>query len=132
MVKSVFKRKLITASVSGALTANSPRQLNILGHDGNPLGVNGAQIRVFEEADHVSLARLLNREDRLRLEPQIGLVLRCNLADQPLEGQLANEQLSRLLELADLSEGDRARSEPMRLLDALVRDICGLAGRLLC
>ena len=132
MVKSVFKSKLITALVSGALTANSPRQLNILGHDGYPLGVNGAQIRVFEEADHVSLARLLNREDRLRLEPQIGLVLRCNLADQPLEGQLANEQLSRLLELADLSEGDRARSEPMRLLDALVRDICGLAGRLLC
>ena len=71
LVKSVFKIKLIIVSVSGAFTANSPRQLNILGHDGNPLGMNGAQIRVFEEANHVSLARLLNRENRLRLEPQI-------------------------------------------------------------
>jgi hypothetical protein len=40
-----------------------------------------------------------------------------DLSHEPLEGELADEQLGRLLVPPDFTEGDRARSEPMRLLD---------------
>jgi len=39
-----------------------------------------------------------------------------DLSHKPLEGELANEQLGGLLIPPDFTEGDRARSEPMRLL----------------
>ena len=82
-----------------------------------------AQVGIFKETNHVGFARFLDGEDGLRLEPQIRLVLGGDLSDQALEGQLPDEQLGRLLELADLAECNRARSESMWLLDALVRDI---------
>ena len=37
-------------------------QLHVLGHDGNPLGVNTAQVRVLEKSNEVALRRLLQRE----------------------------------------------------------------------
>ena len=42
-----------------ALAADAPRQLDVLRHDRHPLGVDGAQVRVLEEADQVRFARLL-------------------------------------------------------------------------
>ena len=50
-----------------------------------------AQVRVLEEADHVGLGGLLQREHGLRLEAQVALVLLGDLADEALEGQLADE-----------------------------------------
>ena len=66
------------------------------------------------------------------MESQVTLVLCGNLSYQSLEGQLTNEQLSRLLELSDFSQGHRARSEPVGLLDAFVSDIGSLPGGLVC
>ena len=40
-----------------------------------------------------------------------------NLTDKPLEGQLANEELRRLLVTTDFTEGDGTGPETMRLLD---------------
>ena len=40
----------------GALAADAPRQLDILGHDGDALGVDGAQVGVLEQPDEVRLA----------------------------------------------------------------------------
>jgi len=34
-----------------ALPTDSPRQLNIIGHDSNPLGVDCAQISILKEAN---------------------------------------------------------------------------------
>ena len=55
-----------------------------------------------------------------------------------MEGEFPDEKLSRLLKLSDLTESNRAWSEPVRLLDAtniLVTDssglTCGLVGKLL-
>ena len=48
-----------------------------------------------------------------------------------MEGELANEQLSGLLELPDLTKSDSAWAESVRLLDTLVGDVGGLAGGLL-
>ena len=36
---------------SGALTADSAGELHVLGHDGDSLGVDGAQVGVLEEAE---------------------------------------------------------------------------------
>ena len=46
-----------------------------------------------------------------------------NLTDKPLEGQLADEQLRRLLVPTDLTKSDGTRPETMRLLDTTS---CGL------
>ena len=116
---------------SDTFTADAPSQLNVLRHDRHPLRVNCAQIRILEQADHVGLARLLDCEHSLALEPQIALVLSGDLPHEALERQLANEQLSRLLELANLTKSDCAGTEPMWLLDALVSHICCFARRFL-
>eukprot|EP00450_Noctiluca_scintillans_P035917 CAMPEP_0194550902 /NCGR_PEP_ID=MMETSP0253-20130528/95951_1 /TAXON_ID=2966 /ORGANISM="Noctiluca scintillans" /LENGTH=90 /DNA_ID=CAMNT_0039398353 /DNA_START=589 /DNA_END=858 /DNA_ORIENTATION=- len=38
-----------TADASRALSAKAPGQLNVLGHDGHPLRMDGAQVGVLEE-----------------------------------------------------------------------------------
>ena len=57
----------------GALSADAAGQLDVLGHDGDALGVNGAQVGVLEQSDQVSLRSLLKRSNGGRLETQIGL-----------------------------------------------------------
>ena len=70
---------------SRALAAD---ELNVFGHDGDALGVDGAQVGVLEEADQVRLGRLLQRQDGVRLEKQVRLEVLRDLADQALERQL--------------------------------------------
>ena len=85
------------------------------------------------------------------LEPQVGLEVLGNLADQPLEGELANQQLSRLLipedkmvkrkttfllfrSPSDLSQGNSAGPVAVRLLHSTSsrsRLPCRLGGKLL-
>ena len=43
----------------GPLASDAPGQLDVLGHDGDALGVDGAQVGVLEEANQVSLGSLL-------------------------------------------------------------------------
>ena len=42
----------------GSLSSDSSGQLDVLGHDGDTLGVDGAQVGVLEQTDEVSLAGL--------------------------------------------------------------------------
>ena len=44
-----------------------------------------------------------------------------NFTDETLEGQLANEQLGRLLVTTNFTKGDRSRTESVRLLDTTSR-----------
>ena len=74
-----------------------------------------AEVRVLEEADDVRLGRLLEREERGALEAYVP-VLR-DLTDETLEGELADQELRRLLVAADLAERHRARAVAVRLLD---------------
>ena len=62
-----------TMNILRTLSPDPPGQLDILGHDGDPLGVDGAQVGVLEEPDEVGLAGLLERSDGCALEPQVGL-----------------------------------------------------------
>ena len=77
----------------GALAADAPGKVHVLGHDGDALGVDGAQVGVLEEANQVGLRGLLKRDDRRRLEAEVGLEVLRNLADEALERQLADQEL---------------------------------------
>ena len=100
------------------LAADPPGQLDVLGHDGDPLGVDGAQVGVLEETDQVGLAGLLEGHDGGALEPEVGLEVLGDLPDQTLEGELADQKLGGLLVPPDLSQGDGTGPVPVGLLDA--------------
>ena len=99
------------------LSPDPPRQLDVLGHDGNPLGMDGAEVGVFKEADEVGFRRLLKSGDSRTLEAQVCLEVLGNLAHQPLEGKLPNEELGRLLVTTDFTESNSAGPVTMRLFD---------------
>ena len=113
---------------SGALTTDSAGELHVLGHDGNSLGVDGAEVGVLEETDHVGLGGLLEGKDGRGLETELVSELRGDLTDESLEGELSDEELGGLLEASDLTESDGARSESVGLLDATVGGRLGLLG----
>ena len=92
--------------------------MNVLGHDGNTLGMDGAQVGVLEEANKVCLSSLLQSKDGRALESQVGLEVLGNLTNQPLERKLADEELSGLLVPADFTKGDGAWAVPVGLLDS--------------
>ena len=79
---------------SGALTTDAAGELDVLWHDGHTLGVDGAKVGVFEEADQVSFSGFLESEDSGALESDVLLELRTDLADESLEGELSDEQVS--------------------------------------
>ena len=112
-----------------SLAADSSGQLNIFGHDGDPLGVDGAQVGVFEQTDQVSLASFLQGHHSRALESQISLEILGDFSNQTLEGQFTDQQLGRLLVPSDLSESDGSGPVTMRFLDTTGRR-CALSSRL--
>lgn len=100
----------------GSLSTNAAGKLDVLGHDGDPLGVDGAQVGVFKETDEVGLRCLLQRHDCRRLETKVGLEVLGNLSNQALEGQLSDEQLCALLVATDLTKGHGTGPVTVRLL----------------
>ena len=102
----------------GPLSADPSGELDVLRHDGDPLGVNGAQVGVLKQTDEVGLNRFLNSHDGGALEPKVGLKVLGNLPHETLERQLAEEKLGGLLVLSDLTESHGTGSEPVRLLNS--------------
>ena len=105
-------------------STDSSGQLDILWHDGDTFGVDGAQVGIFEETDEVSLGCLLKGHDGRGLETEIGLEVLGDFTDQTLEGKLADEELCALLVTTDLTEGHGTGPVPVGLLDAS----CGRGG----
>ena len=91
--------------------------MDVLGHDGDTLGMDGAQVGVLEQTNQVSLAGFLQGHDGRALESQVSFEVLGDLTHKTLEGQLADEELSALLVSADLTESDCSGSVPMRFLD---------------
>jgi len=91
--------------------------------------VDGAEVGVLKEANEVGLGSLLEREHGRGLEAEVRLEVLGDLADEALEGELADEKLGGLLVLADLTEGDSAGAVAVGLLDPAGGGR-GLAGRL--
>jgi hypothetical protein len=113
-----------------SFATNAASKLNILRHDSNTLGVNSAQVCILEQSDKVGLGCLLKSEDCSGLEAKVGLEILCYLTNETLEGSLANEQISRLLVLPDLTKSNSSRAVTVRLLDTSGGG-CRLAGSLL-
>ena len=80
-----FKTFQQNLSKSSPLAANPPGQLDILGHDGHPLRMDGTEVCVLKEAYQVGLASLLQSHHSRALEPQVGLKVLSNLANKALE-----------------------------------------------
>ena len=102
----------------GSFSSDSSGELDVLWHDGDSLGVDGAQVGVFEETNEVSLRGFLEGHDGGGLESEIGLEVLGDFSDESLEGQLSDQKLGRFLVSSDLSESDGARSVSVGLLDA--------------
>ena len=88
------------------LTAQTTGKLDVLGLDSDTLGVDGAQVGVFEEGDEVGLNGLLKSTDGGGLETEVGLEVLSNFTDQTLEGKLADQELGGLLVTTDFTESD--------------------------
>jgi len=99
-----------------SLSTDPPGELDILRHDGDTLGVDGAQVGVLEQADQVSLAGLLKSSNGGRLESEISFEILSDFSHETLEGKLPDEQLSGLLVSSDLSESHSTRPVSVRLL----------------
>ena len=113
--------KLVSQVKRGAnlrtLSTDAASQLDILGHDGDTLGVDGTQVGIFEKTNQVSLSSFLEGQDGRSLESEIRLEVLGNLTHKSLEGQLADEKVSRLLVTTDLTERDGTGSVSVGLLD---------------
>ena len=100
------------------LPADAASKLDVLGHDGDALGVDGTQVSVLEEPHQVGLARLLQRHHGRALKTQVGLEVLRDFAHQPLERQLADQQLRGLLVAPDLAQSYSTGAVAVRLLHA--------------
>jgi len=102
----------------GTLSADTASKLDILWHNSDTLGVNGAQIGVLEESDQISLTGLLESTNGSRLEPQVSFEVLSDFSHKTLEGQLPDEELSGLLVSPDLTESDSSWPVSVGLLDS--------------
>ena len=103
---------------SRSLSTDSAGELHVLGHDGDSLGVDGAEVGVFEKSDHVGFSGLLEGEDGGRLESKVSLEVVSDFSNESLERKLSDEEFSGFLESSDLSEGDGSWSESVGSLDS--------------
>jgi len=99
------------------LATETAGQGEILGLDGNTLGMDGGQVGILEQGHEVSLSGLLKSHDGRGLEAQVGLEILSDLTNETLEGQLADQEFSRLLVTPDLTKSDGTGTEPVGLLD---------------
>lgn len=113
----------------GPLAPDTSGQLYVLRHDGDSLGVDGAEVRVFEETDQVSLARFLESHHGRTLETEVGLEILSDLSDETLERQLSDEQFGALLVASDFSQGHSSGPVTVRFLHT-TGGRCALARRL--
>ena len=80
--------------------------------------MNGTQVGVLKESNEVGLGGFLKGEDGSRLESKVRLEVLGDLTDKALERGLADQEISGLLELADLTKSDGSRSVSVGLLDS--------------
>jgi hypothetical protein len=99
-------------------SSDSSGELDVLWHDRDSLGVDGAQVGVLKKPDEVSLRSFLKSHDGGRLESEVSLEVLGDFSDESLEGQLSDEKLGGFLVTSDLSESNGSRSVSVGLLDS--------------
>lgn len=104
-----LKRAVMIRTVAnklGTFTPDSSGELDILGHDSNSFGVDGAQVGILEKTNEVCFASLLQSHDSWALESQIGLEILGDLTNKSLEWKFPDQKFSALLVTTDFSQGD--------------------------
>jgi hypothetical protein len=81
------------------------------------LGVNSAEVGVLKESNKVGLGCLLKGKNSGRLETKVGLEILSNLTNKTLERSLTDQEIGRLLVLADLTKSNSSRAVTVGLLD---------------
>ena len=99
-----------------ALATDVTSKLNVLGHNGHTLGMDGAQVGVLEKTDEVCLGCLLESENGGSLESQVRLEVLGDLSYESLEGKLSDEKVRGFLVSTDLTKSDSSGSVSVRLL----------------
>ena len=84
----------INRKQSEPVSSDSLGELEVSGHDGDSLGVNGAEVGVFEERDEVSFGSFLEGQDGRRLESKLLLPFMGDFSDHSLEGEFSDEEIS--------------------------------------
>jgi hypothetical protein len=102
--------------VLGSFSSDSASELDVLGHNRDTLGMDGAEIGVLKQTDEVCLRRFLQSSDGRALESKISLEILCDFTNKSLEGQLADEQLGGFLVPTNFSQGNSTGPVTMRLL----------------
>ena len=102
---------LVEALPLSVLTSDAPSKLNVLGHQGDSLSVEGYEVAVLEDASEVALRSLLECVQGGGGEPDIGVGGSRDVTDEPLEGQPRDDGLGLSLHLLDLLESQRAWPE---------------------
>ena len=100
------------------LSSDSSCQLDVLWHNGDPLGMDGTQVGVLEKTNQVSFRGFLKSCDSSRLESQVSFEVLSDFTNQSLEWQFSDEQFSRFLVSSDFTKGNSTRSVTMWLLDS--------------
>jgi len=103
-----------------ALATETAGKLDVLGLNGDTLGVDGAQVGVLKEGDEVGLNGLLQSTDGRGLEAEVRLEVLGDFTDQALEGELADQKLGGLLVATDFTQSDGTFSN----LLATCLDLC--------
>ena len=101
---------------SCTFSADTPCKLDVFRHNGNTLGVDGAEVGVLEKSNHVGLSSLLKGKDGGGLESEVSLEVRGDFSNESLERKLSDKEFSGFLILSDHSEGDGSWSESVSFL----------------
>jgi hypothetical protein len=105
---------LLIAYDLGMLSSDVTGKLDVIRHDGKTLGMDGTQVGVFKNTNRC----LLKCHDSRGLEAEVSLEVLGNLSDKVLEGQLADEEFSGLLVVANFTKSDCTWVVTMGLLHA--------------
>ena len=114
-----------------SFATDAPGQLNVFRHDRDAFGVYRTQVGVFEESDQVGFRGFLQCQDGRRLEAQVRLEVLCDLTNEALEWQLADQQVRALLVLPNFSQGNCPWSVAVWLLHSAWYRFSCLRGQVL-
>ena len=79
---------------SEPVSSNSLGELDVSGHDCHSLGMDSAEVGVFEEGDEVGLSSFLESQDGGALESEFLFEFVSDFSDESLEGEFSDEEIS--------------------------------------
>jgi predicted secreted protein len=118
IVANMRQNNWVAKNFLSAFSTDASRQLDVFGHDGHSFGVNCAQVGIFEKANKIRFAGLLQGHNGRALETQVGFEVLSDFSNQALERQFANQQFGTLLVTTDFTKGHRSGPVTVRFFDA--------------